>query len=235
MKPLRPAAAVVTGALAIITTGGLILEIPGVSNAIWGGWAYVYTNPVLVNEGGAAIWGLVEDTEYPAGLSDNVTKTIRKTAVELVPDFGDDMIDFILKGTLKGENLGIDGAWQGTAVFDNGVLKLDFNVFEDLQGKGAGSSMYKTVLEKFGRENIGFVKGEWTMSPMYKNGESVNLTEFNKAIEDKKSLKDAIFSTPSGKWAWKNNFRDFEILPGSIFKSDGTAENIEVLFKDTSQ
>ena len=76
------------------------------------------------------------------------------------------------------------------------------------------------ALKQFG-DDVQGIKGLWV--------DGDNLSTLNKALKDGMSMSDAVFSTPTGKWAKSNGFETFEVV-GSYVGDEGY-EGIEVIFK----
>lgn len=101
---------------------------------------------------------------------------------------------------------------------------LSFDVLEDLQRKGIGAAMYKKTYEYFSSKyQIKGIQGIWLKPSMMPSGTSVNYTEFWKTYAAKG--KNAVFDTPTGRWAEKNGFTEVNL---QIPKVSG--ESITVLF-----
>jgi len=160
-------------------------------------------------------------TMFPIGLggvfSNGVKRTIQNATKRIIGNKVDDIIEYSVKVA------GDDIATSGTAKLSkSGVLELDFNVPDGMKGQGIGTEMFDDAIKTFGKEVKG-VQGLWL--------EGDNLKAFNSAIEAGKSVKDAVFSTPTGKWAKKNGFNNIEWGANSNFNSDNTANAIQLIFR----
>lgn len=102
------------------------------------------------------------------------------------------------------------------------ALLFELNINETLQGQGIGSAIFKLAIEDY---NPDYVKSVWKKKDIYTGGESVNLIEFNNAINKKITELKAVFETPTGK-ILKNI--GFDGTPEIIKK---TKEEVIVLFK----
>ncbi|QTE21825.1 hypothetical protein [Polaribacter cellanae] len=127
----------------------------------------------------------------------------------------DNLIEYGIKGA--------DDIGTGTASLSKkGILELDFNVPKGMRGQGIGTEMFDDAVKTFGKDIKG-IQGLWL------GGD--NLGAFNKAIKSGSSIQNAIFSTPTGKWAKKNGFNTVEWGANSVFNSDNTAEAVQLIFK----
>jgi len=91
-----------------------------------------------------------------------------------------------------------------------------------MRSQGIGTQMFDDAVKTFG-DNIKGIQGLWLSGD--------NLKTFNKSIKSGASVRDAVFSTPTGKWAKKNGFNTIEWGANSSFNSDNTAQAIQVIFR----
>ena len=216
-------------AYGLMAAGGGVICLAGGELFIPWAVSSIYSNPLLLNEASAFVWGLFIDEEYPVpSVGDNASKRIRKTAVGLIGEYSDDFIEYSLKGVVNGQT--VDGLFQGSASLNKGVLELDFKVIDELQGKGMGTEMFNDIFEKFGKENIDAIKGRWFTDIMYSSGASNNLIEFNKAILEGKSPIEAVFSTPTGKWVQSQGYTNVQFDGNIDWSDNGTANDIILMF-----
>ena len=134
-----------------------------------------------------------------------------------------DDYDQVLQFNLKN---GDEYIYLGEASMNNSVLELDFSIPYDLKGKGIGTQMFQNALETFGSE-VKKIRGLWTSGD--------NLAAYNNAIRAGKSTEEAIFSTPSGKWAKANGYDKFEWSGYNNFNPDNTAKSMQVNFIKTTE
>jgi RHS repeat-associated protein len=109
----------------------------------------------------------------------------------------------------------------GEANLNNGILELDFSIPAEYKGQGLGTQMFNKSIETFG-DGIQKVRGLWL--------EGDNLKAFNDAVTGGKTVNEAVFSTPTGKWAKANGFDSIEWGANSSFNANNTANAVELNF-----
>ena len=87
---------------------------------------------------------------------------------------------------------------------DGGFLSLDFKVPESMRGQGLGTYMYEDIVKDFGKKNIKGLQAHWEYGD--------NLSTFNKGLSKEQTITEAIFGTPTGKWAERSGYFRFDVL-----------------------
>ena len=155
------------------------------------------------------------------GVSDivDVTKQgtkLLKTGIKRLTKKADNTVDYYIDGT--------DKVFAGRAnLTDKGVLKLDFQVPDNMQGEGIGTYMFDDAMKTF-NENVKGIEGLWGYGS---NGKaSVNLTSYLDNVDwmgGNLSREAAAANTWTGRKANKYNFTEVDI-------DYDDADEVKVLF-----
>ncbi|MCZ8023620.1 MAG: hypothetical protein O9294_17785 [Cytophagales bacterium] len=168
-----------------------------------GSWLQNPRNQQILAEGGAFVAGIIDpnpNSQYSAGPGDELGKFVGG-----IFRTGTQSLNYLLRNPKSSEDIAL-----GTADLVEGVLRLDFQVPKDLRKSGVGSQMFQDALMFFG-DKVKSVFGAWT--------DGDNLKALNDAINSGAKESEAIFSTPTGKWAKSNGFTNYEITFQTISKS----------------
>ncbi len=83
------------------------------------------------------------------------------------------------------------------------ALLFELNIEDVLQKQGIGSEIFIRAIDDY-RPNL--VKAVWKKLDIYTGGQSVNLNEFRKALNNKIDINEAVFQTPTGIILKRNGF-----------------------------
>ena len=180
-------------------------------------WLQNPRNQQLIAEGGAFVAGVIDPNptaQYSVGPGDefgNFVGGIFRTA-------GKQALNYVFRSPAG------DDIVTGAAKLTDDILELDFDVPENLRRSGIGSQMFQDALNYFG-DNVKGIRGLWV--------EGDNLNQLNKALKSGMNMAEAVFSTPTGKWAKQNGYDTFEQVGSSV--GDEGIEGIELIFKKSSE
>jgi hypothetical protein len=199
----------IRGSTTLLTSSSTAATTAAITN-----WVRNPTNQQLLAEGGAFVAGIIDpnpNAQYSAGPGDelgNFVGGVFRTSARGV--------DYFFRSSRSADEMAI-----GTADLVNGALNLDLNIPENLKKSGIGSQMFSDALMFFG-DKVKSIAGVWA--------DGDNLKAFNDALKAGLSKSDAIFSTPTGKWAKSNGFTNYKVTQEYQSKETQDYLKINILF-----